>query len=436
MSIDTGSPERRPHALLVAYYFPPMGGSGVQRVAKWCKYLPENGWDVTVLTVEPGSYFAFDEDLLDEVKSAGVQILRTTSLDPTRVGGSKKQVGLQSERKRRIFAWLTGLFFIPDNKKGWLKPALAAVRSLIAERPVDLVLSSAPPYTAFLVGAAAAKTACVPHLMDYRDDWLDNPRHRYPSPWHARRHRQLEQDALSGASLVTAINEAMAQRILKRSPDTKVRILPQGFDPEDMTAALAASPRSSGAIRFLYAGMFYDAQQPDVFLQGVSLALERDPALRDRLELRFVGLFPEAKRSLVRSLGLADLASFPGYLSHAHTVQELMQADVLWMTIGRQEGEEMISTGKLFEYIGTRKPILALVPDGAARGALSGYEAAWIADPDDVDAVADRIATIMEAAERSAMPVGNEAWVGAFDRREQTRLLADWMSALAGQRDH
>lgn len=426
---DNGSPETRHHVLVVAYYFPPMGGSGVQRVAKWCKYLPENGWDVTVLTVEPGAYFAFDEGLLAEVEDAGVDMIRTGSVDPTQVGKGGRRVGLQTERRRRLFAWLTGMFFLPDNKKGWMKPALEASRQLGREHPFDLVLSSAPPYTSLLIGATIAREARVPHVMDYRDDWLDNPRHRYPTPWHRSRHRQLEQRALASASFVTAINGPMSERISARFPGLDVRVLPQGYDPEDFPLPRHAG-RTASKVRFLYAGMFYDAQQPDTFLRGVAQAIEQEPSLKSRIELRFVGLFPDGKRALVERLGLNELVTITGYLSHAETTAELMAADILWMTVGHQPGEEMISTGKLFEYMGTKKPIMALVPPGAAREALSGYAASRAVDPDDVEAVMSCILSWSREAEAGLLPAGDATWIEAFDRRSQTRTLAGWMDAL------
>ena len=428
-SADTDRIAGRSHVLVVAYYFPPMGGSGVQRVAKWCKYLPENGWDVTVLTVEPGAYFAFDEGLLAEVEEAGVRIVRKRSSDPTQAGAGRKQVDFPSEWRRRLFAWVTGLFFIPDNKRGWMKPAMEAFRDIEKKQKIDLVFSSAPPYTSFLLGAAMSQALSVPHVMDYRDDWLDNPRHRYPTSWHRARHLGLERKALATASRVLAINQEIGYRIQSRVPEADIVVLPQGYDPSDLEGTEPAS-RADGKVRFLYAGMFYDAQQPDVFLKGIAAAIDADPSLRSKLELRFVGLFPDNKMPLVSRLGLDGLVVFTGYLPHAETVLELMSADILWMTIGHQEGEEMISTGKLFEYMGTRKPILALIPPGTARQALSGYGAVKVAGPDDAGRVAQHILDLTKAALQVALPTGNQDWVNTFNRRIQTRLLARLMDGL------
>ena len=430
----------RRRVLVVAYYFPPLGLSGVQRVAKWCKYLPSAGWDVTVLTVEPSAYFAFDETLLQEVECAGVDIVRTRPMDPTR-RGERKNVPFPSERRRKLFTWLTGLFFLPDNKRGWKGAALEAWNDIQQPGSFDLVFSSAPPYTGFLVGSALAQKAGVPHVMDYRDDWMDNPRHRYPTVWHRRRHGKLETRVLEQASFVTTINSVIADRIKSRSPGVEVRVVPQGFDPEDMSptdgiplemtaerALESESPRRP--VRFLYAGMFYDAQQPDTFLNALSALKKRIPDLAGRLEARFVGLFPDEKVSLIAALGLEDVVHLTGYQSHVDTIRELMSADVLWMTIGHQEGEEMISTGKLFEYMGTKKPILALIPEGAAKEALKGYQACWTCNPEDVDSVSDTIASFLDLARTDTLPKGEDEWILPLDRSRQAHLLAGWFDEL------
>lgn len=424
--------EERPRVLVVAYYFPPLGLSGVQRIAKWCRYLPERGWDVTVLTVEPGAYFAFDETLLDEVESAGVRIIRTRTIDPTRQGGGKKVVSFPTERKRRLLSWLSGFFFLPDNKRGWTRKALSAWDDICEEGRPDIVLSSAPPYTSFMVGDALARKAGVPHVMDYRDDWLDNPRHDYPTSIHRRIHARMERRLLSAAAMVTTINASIRTRLLQRSPSSDVRILPQGFDPADIATGGGLGDTLAGTRRhrLVYAGMFYHAQQPDTFLRALAIVKARKPVGTRGLEARFVGLFPEARKPLIDSLGLKDEVTLTGYRNHRETVNELMAADVLWMTVGRQPGEEMISTGKLFEYMGTGKPILALVPPGEAANALEGYGAAWICDPDDAEEVASTLEEILEQLETGNIPVGSTEWTAPFDRRKQAGQLAGWFSDL------
>jgi glycosyltransferase involved in cell wall biosynthesis len=430
MTLNVAIPkERRGHVVLVAYYFPPLGGSGVQRVAKWAKYLPQFGWDVTVLTVEPGAYLAFDESLFKEVTNAGVNIVRTSTLDPTRTRKGNRAVRRLSERKRKLLTWLTGLFFLPDNKRGWRGKARSAFNMVTERGPVDVVLSSAPPYTALMVGDELAGHLGVPHIVDYRDDWIDNPRHRYPTAFHKRWHIRKEGDILACSALVLAINESIASLIRTRNPRVKVEVLPQGYDPDDFPSD-TIDGRSDGRVRIVYAGMFYDAQQPDSMLEAVSRLLMDQPSLRSKIELRFIGLFPDEKTGLISKYDLGDVVTRTGYKNHEETVAELKKADLLWMIVGHQPGGYMISTGKLFEYMGSGRPILALAPEGEVRVALQGYGAAWTVDPADVYDISRKLGELVQMALDDDLPQGLPEWIARYDRRASTRKLADLLASV------
>ncbi|MBT8402051.1 MAG: glycosyltransferase, partial [Rhodothermia bacterium] len=251
------------HVLVLSYYFPPMGLSGVQRVSKFVKYLPEHGWDVTVLTSEPRGYFAFDESLEVEIPST-VRVIRTASADPTRVFRSKVTVNLPAEGLRRSLSKASQWIFIPDNKIGWFPSAARGAHRIHRDRPVDVVLSSAPPYTSHLVGRSIASRAGVPLVLDFRDDWLGNPRHEYPSRIHYALQRSLESKVIAAADAVTTINPKIAGDIRDRHvnrPDApSITVIPQGYDPEDFGGRNEAEEK--GSMSFLYSGIFYDAQSP------------------------------------------------------------------------------------------------------------------------------------------------------------------------------
>lgn len=418
-------PDARLRRVLVfAYYFPPMGLSGVQRVAKLVKYLPRWGWQPVVVTPRPAGYFAFDDELATEVEAAGADVRRTPSVDPTRLFGRKATVALPQEPRRRRLARLSGLLFVPDNKLGWGPFAVREGLRAAREEPVEAVLSSAPPYTSHLAAAFVARRLGVPLVLDYRDDWTDNPRHEYPTGLHRRLSLRLERSVLRQASAVTAINAPIARAIDERAGEPLATVLPQGYDPEDLAGIDGES--TDGRFRLVYTGVFYDAQTPDVFLRGLRRFLDRMPEAQSDTRAHFVGLFPEASRELVATLALDDTVVVDGYRPHRESVRMLGMASVLWMTIGDRPGAEGISTSKLFEYIGTRRPILALVPDGAARDALAPYGAAHIVHPDDEVGVAEALAALYLAWRAGDLPRGDRAYAERFDRVH----LAGRMAAL------
>lgn len=414
-----------PRLLLLAYYVPPLGGSGVQRVAKLAKYLPAHGWDVEIVAPTPGAYFARDEGLLDELHDAGVTIHRTRSLDPTRLGdASAPAMGGASHRR---LGDLTAWAFVPDNKLGWLPFAVAKANRLLATGRFDAVLASAPPYTALVAGALAARRNGLPLVVDLRDDWLGNPRHVYPTRLHRRLHAALERWTFRRASSILTISEAMRAQVAARHPDLagRLHVVPQGYDEADFEGE--TPPRTDGRFRIVYTGVFYDAQRPDVFLGGLARFLAAHPEAN--VEARFAGLVPADFDATVARLGLADAVTTLGYLAHDAAVAEQRAADLLWMTVGRRPGADGISTGKLFEYVGTRRPILGLVPDGTAREALGAYGASYLADPDDPAEVAERLAQAFAAWLLGRLPIPDEAFVRRHGRRALAgavaRLLAD-----------
>ena len=175
--------------LVIAYYFPPMGLSGVQRTLKFVKYLPDHGWEPTVLTVTPTAYYALDYGMLRELIESNIRTIRTNSLDPTRLFESGKPVKMPHEKLRTFLSGISQAIFVPDNKVGWKHDAIRAGRKLLQEEEFNVIFSTAPPYTCHLIGTALSKEFKIPLVIDYRDAWVDNPLHLYITPFHRMMHQ-------------------------------------------------------------------------------------------------------------------------------------------------------------------------------------------------------------------------------------------------------
>ncbi len=409
-----------------------MGLSGVQRTAKFLKYLPRYGWESTVVTCRPHGYFAYDDSLLREVEEAGVTIHRTASWDPTRLFGRRATVGMPRESVRRRLSALSQWVFIPDNKAGWMRPALGQALKIVGDKSYDLIYSSAPPYSSHLAAARLAQKTGLPLVLDFRDDWVGNPRHIYPTPWHRALSTRLEGCALKAADRVVVIGNAIGDSLAARHPGVlapeNVRVIPQGFDPADFDA----EPRIPGltmdpkVFTLLYSGVFYHAQSPEPFLRGLAALADRKPALRQRLRAVFTGLLPAFAKTLAAQLHIEDMIHHTGYLPHEEAVSGLLAADVLWMTIGRADGSERIWTGKLYEYFGSGKPVLGLAPEGVARKALKEYGASTIVEPDaPPNVIADAIEQLYERWSRGRLPQPDPTYAAQFDRQRLAGALTD-----------
>jgi glycosyltransferase involved in cell wall biosynthesis len=416
--------------LVIAYYFPPLGLSGVQRTLKFVKYLPQFGWHPTVLTVEDRGYFAKDEHMLAELEGLPVQVLRTHSLDPLHFMRKRNVVAMPSGWKYSAFLRINQFFLIPDNKIGWKKHALRVARQELRETQYQAIFATAPPYTDFLIAAELKKEFHIPVVLDYRDAWMSNPYHYYATPLHRFLHRTLETRALRYADHVVAINRTIKELIVRENnfPHPDVTILSQGYDPDDFAGPQQAAP--GGTMRITYAGSFYDDRTPAHFLKAMHGFLEDHPAARGHIEACFLGSFRDQDRKTVEALRLSDVVRVLGYQSHHDTVGTLRQSDVLWLIIGDRPGAGMMSTGKLYEYIGAGKPILACVPDGEAKDILKQHGAAVIVPPEDVDAIRRALESLYTQHRSRSLPRPDPAFVARFDRRTLTGQLATILSRV------
>ena len=430
-----------PGLLVLAYYFPPMALSGVQRTLKFVKYWAEFGWRPVVLTVEPGGYFAFDETLLQELQGRPVEIRRVRSWDPTRLFGRRRTVQLSERRRARLSYW-SQWFFIPDNKLGWFFPAVREAEALIRAGLIEALYSTAPPYTAHLIALHLKRRYPeLPWVADFRDDWLGNPRHVYPTPLHRALHARLEAEVLAWSDLVFTINRRIKEGLVLRhpAPRTKayrhVQIVPQGFDPEDFL--IPAEERADGRFELLYTGAFYDRQSPEPFLRALARWLADRPQRRPHVRVRCIGLWPPEYTPLVAHLGLEDVVQIEPYRPHRQVIAAQKGADVLWMIIGRYPGAEAISTGKLYEYFGSEKPILALVPpEGVAARDLYRYGAAEVVDPEDLEGVVLALERFFTAWQEGRLPRPDPRVVAEFNRRLWAQRTARWMLDLLRVEDH
>jgi glycosyltransferase involved in cell wall biosynthesis len=416
--------------LVIAYYFPPMGLSGVQRTLKFVKYFSEFGWQPTVLTVQPRGYLAQDDSLLTDLEGRNVRVVRTSAAGPTKLVTRKQTVNFPSEWSRKLLSRISDTIFIPDNKIGWKRKAVARAIALAKETPFDMIFATAPPFTSLLIGRAIKRKLNIPLVLDYRDPWVEYPFKFYPTPLHKLMNIQLERRALRASSHVVTTNRRVKELILRRYrflDYSDVDIIPQGFDPEDYRKARSVPlpQHNRKAMRMTYAGVFWEDRKPDYFLRALAEVLKEQPRLRGRINAHFVGNFREENRKLVVRLGLHDSVTETGYLQHVDCIRELLTSDVLWMIVGDDVG----SPGKVYEYIGAGKPILACAPDGFIKSAV--LEAGGIVTaPDDVPAIKEAIVNLFNRWERHELTGPDQEVIDRYDRVILTRSLVKIFEAL------
>lgn len=409
--------------LVIAYYFPPMGLSGVQRTQKFVKYLPKFGWSPTVITVTPTGYFAQDYTLLEELKGKPVEIFRIDSLDPNRFFRKKGVVKMPSEKIRKLLAFISDMFFIPDNKIGWRSKVVKELDKILENKKYDLVFATAPPYTDFLIARDIFLKYKIPYIIDYRDAWIDNPLKNYPTPLHKYLNYKLEYDVLHDANKIITTNRRVKELILKKYnflSYNDIDIIPQGFDPEDFQKNDPAPRSPMNKMRITHTGVFYGERTPKYFFQALDLLFKQNPYLRDRIEVYFIGTVKDEDKNLVNKYNLGGVVSFLGYLDHKKCISYIKSSDLLWMMLDN----DVQSPGKIYEYIGAKKPILANVPEGFIKQTIIEFEYNTVLPPFDIDQTAEAIKMYYQKFESGENINIDEEKINMYNRVELTNKLS------------
>ena len=411
--------------LVLAYYFPPMGLSGVQRTLKFTKYMSRFNWEPTVITAGATGYFAHDESLMKEANEADINIIRVGGKDPNSVLKNKGSIKMPREWIRKLYSNVSKTFFIPDNKKFWAMKAYKAAREELKKNNYDAIFVSAPPFSSFIEAVKLKEEFDLPLIVDYRDLWFGNHFAFNPTPYHKYKHKKLEDPALRKSDKVIVINRRIKERLLLQYPFLSfedVMIIPQGYDPEDFEK-VPAIPKGNNKLHILYSGIFYEKITPKYFLKAFKKLTVENPEVAGNIELHFVGHFRKENQKLVKKLYLQEFVKEHGYLNHLYAMQKIKSADVLWAMVGNGPGYETVSTGKLFEYFGSKKPVILCAPDGAAKSAAEEYGAAFIVEPDDVNGIKNIFIKLNELYKKNDLPVPNEDFVEKHNRIYLTEEL-------------
>lgn len=410
------------NVLVISYYFPPMGLSGVQRTLKFVKYLPLFGWNPIVLTTNVPKYYAFDEDLINEIGSLGIEVYRTEATNQTLKKIKKFPSTYWFHKLGRIFL---NFFLQPDTKITWKKKAIVLGRDILRKHNVDVIYSTAPPFTDFLVAQQLSREFNVPFVVDYRDVWVDNPFQLYPTLIHKNFSRKLEEEVLKEASSIIVTYRGTKEILLSRYQFLKsedITIIPHGFDSEDFDkyGSCTVNPRK---FVVTHSGLFQDDRNPKYFLKAFSQFIEerKDEIVK---EAWFIGLMRKSHFRYIRRYKLEQNVKLFGYQPHQEVIRLLCQSNVLWLVFE----DNVRSPGKLFEYFGARKPILICAPDGYMKRLALESNCAIGVEPRDVEGIFHALNTFYDFWSGNSLPRPSEDFVKKFDRKILTSELARQLS--------
>jgi len=380
--------------LFISYFFPPLGGPGVQRSVKFCKYLPEFGWNPIVLTVKDIAYIAYDNTLESDISA--LEVHRTGSADIMRVLYKIEKLKF-SHAQQSIYTKTSGQrkqffrdIFPIDSKIGWIPFAVREGKKICRTQSVDAIYCSIGPFSSAIVGYQLSKKINIPLILDYRDLFRGKPDESYFSSFHERYAYKWEKKVLERASAIVINTHRAKERIQNLFPyimKKKFSVIYNGYDNEDFENDYCTE---STNITFTYTGGFYGERTPKYFLQALS-ELKDKQQLPKNVKFRFIGNIPEPIHKLFHKYRMMKYIILTPQVSHIESVNYLIKSDFLLLFIAKKDSDIVIPA-KLFEYLAARQPILAMIPkNGEAAHIIEKYSAGLICEPDDIQEIKDNI---------------------------------------------
>ena len=381
--------------LIISYYWPPTGGSGVQRWVKFCKYLPSMGWQPIVYTPLNPEQLAVDESLQGDIPEE-VEVIKTPIREPYEIyrkltgkgpGPKSPQTEvnpLNSGKKsfaKKLAVWVRGNLFIPDPRVGWVKPSVKYLVKYLEEHPVDAVVTTGPPQSMHLIGRGLKRALGVRWIADFRDPWTEMFYFKHMGLWPLakHRHRILEQSVLDEADGIISVTP-LVQKDFQAKTATPVSLVTNGFDEDDFTGS-PELPRDRFTI--VHTGLFASDGNPLNLWEALARKCAEDAQFKKQCQIRLAGKVDAEIIEAIRLRGLGDNLVNLGYLPHEETVREQRNASMLILPLRQEPEYAKVLPGKIFEYLAARRPVLGIgQEEGAAAAVLRDAGAGVMCDWD------------------------------------------------------
>lgn len=421
--------------LLITYYWPPAGGPGVQRILKFAKYLQSFGWEPVVYTVENGEYPIEDLSLLMEVPQ-NITILKTPIWEPFNF--YKKLVGVKPKEKinpgflttqkkkslnENISVWVRGNIFIPDARMFWIKPSIKFLSEYLKKNKVDAIISSGPPHSLHLIAQPIHQKFKIPWIADFRDPWtnIDYYKELKLSKWADKKHHDLEKEVLTNANKVIVVGNQMKEEF-EEIVSRKIDVITNGFDDTDFPAECPKITHKE--FRIVHLGMMNKARNHLFFWKTLHEICQENEIFKNALSVHLIGKVDLSVNELVEKFDLTKNVNFISYVNHNEVFSIEQQATLLYLPINNSPNAKGVITGKIFEYLGAKRPILCIGPkDGDAAAIIHEAKAGYVIGFDDEKALKNNLLEAFELFQKNELEVQSEG-ISIYSRKALTQKLS------------
>jgi glycosyltransferase involved in cell wall biosynthesis len=422
--------------LIITYYWPPSGGSGVQRWLKFAKYLPEAGWEPVIFTPENPDFDLKDETLLKEI-SPNLEVIRFPIWEPYQLFAKVKKRGkshpgriLEQQKKgflEKVAIWLRANLLVPDPRMFWVKPSVQFLNQLLHEGQFQAIITTGPPHSLHLIGQKLKQKHRIPWLADFRDPW---------SQWEfldtlpmmsfiRKRHEALERKVLQQADGVVTISPTF-QRDLEKLSGRKIDLITNGYDIADIPTDFHPRPKLAKRLHLVYTGIIDAIRNPLPLMQALKAEFEVEG---EEVSWTFVGKVSEQVQQQVEADSwLQAHIHFAGYVPHHQVFEFYSHTDALVLILTDTKNAKGNIPGKLFEYLATGLPVLALGdPKGDSSKILSQAGAGAVLGHGDLKGMQAKLRELYDSA-------GTQQTLGsleAFSRKTGSKQVAALLDRIA-----
>ncbi|MBQ8855492.1 MAG: glycosyltransferase family 4 protein [Bacteroidales bacterium] len=427
--------------LIITYYWPPTGGSGVQRWVKFAKYLPSEGWEPVIYTPENPEQLAIDHSLEAEIPE-GTEVIKTRITEPyklykkflRRSGHSKEAVEVNPvNAQNKSFAqkaamWVRGNLFRPDPRCLWINPSVRYLKKYLEDHPVDLIVSTGPPQSMHLIGRKLAQQTGLPWIADFRDPWTKIFYFKHLSMTKAteRWHQKMEKAVLDDADAVVAVSP-LVQQEFQAMTRTPVELITNGYDECDFPEGRDKDAAGGEDKDFIitHTGLFAADGNPTVLWDVLSEKSRKDEYFRKALKIKLIGKTDAQVLESIEEAGLKENLEDLGYQKHSVAVQAQRKASVLILPLRKEPEYKAVLPGKLFEYLASCRPVMGIgQPDGAMSMILDKTNTGAVYDWEDSISMKKYIDDCWKA-HLSGNLIIKDGDISVFTRRNLTHQMVE-----------
>ena len=419
--------------LIITYYWPPAGGSGVQRWLKFVKYFRDFNIEPVVYTVENPKYPILDESLKKEIPN-GIEVLKQPIFEPNNIlsfFGKKKteSAGFLNPNPSfsgKILQYIRANYFIPDARKFWIKPSVKFLKKYISKNKVDAIITTGPPHSMHLIGLKLKQQLDVKWIADFRDPWTEiDYFHQLPLSKKAiNKHHFLEQEVLLNADKVLVVGNTMNKNYAKFS--NNVVTITNGFDGE----ILADKTKLDTKFTITHIGLMNADRNPKMLWEVVTEIISENEDFAKDFKLKLIGKVDASVLEEISTNKLEDNVELVAYVSHNKVIEYQKKSQVLLLLLNNVPSAKGIITGKIFEYLMVNRPILAIAPkDGDLAEILNTTNAGNVVDFEDRVTFKNIILELYSKYKQGNLSV-NSKNIEQFHRKELTKKVAEILNEL------